>query len=83
MNKNDYLILAKIKDQGCVNEIKSLTVDAIKGLTNLSVSKVRRSIVELKKASYIKEGILQRNAKTYYITKTAINKMNKLMEVSK
>jgi DNA-binding transcriptional regulator GbsR (MarR family) len=61
--------------------MKSLTVEKISELTNLSIPKIRKSLVEFKKLSYVNEGILQRCAKTYYITKKGINYVKKFMEV--
>jgi DNA-binding transcriptional regulator GbsR (MarR family) len=82
VSKNDYKILYLFFEQGCTNEMKSMTVDKISTETNLSVSKVRKSIKVFKELLYISEGIPQGNAKTYYITKDGYKKVELLLEVS-
>lgn len=59
--------------------MKSITINKISEMTELSISKVRRTINAFKEIKYIKEGIVQRNAKTYYVTKKGIEKIVKLI----
>lgn len=81
LSKNDYKILYQFFQYDCTNPMKSLTVEKTSELTELSVSKIRKSLVEFKKLLYISEGIPQRCAKTYYLTKKGINYVKKFVEV--
>lgn len=81
LSKNDYKILYQFFQYDCTNAMKSLTVEKTSELTELSVSKIRKSLVEFKKLLYISEGIPQRCAKTYYLTKKGINYVKKFVEV--
>lgn len=82
LSKNDYKVLYQFYQFDCTNAMKSLTIERMSELTELSVSKIRKTVIEFKKLLYISEGVPQRCAKTYYITKKGINKVQKLMEVS-
>lgn len=82
LSKNDYKVLYQFYQYDCTNAMKSLTVEKMAELTELSVSKIRKTIKVFKELLYINEGIQQRCAKTYFITKKGINKVQKFMEVS-
>lgn len=82
LSKNDYRVLYQLYQMDCTNGMKSLTIEKLSELTKLSVSKVRKTIAEFKKLLYISEGVPQRCAKTYYITKKGINNIKKFVEVS-
>jgi RIO-like serine/threonine protein kinase len=77
-SKNDYKILYALQD--CTTEMKSFTVEKLSDVTKLSVSKVRQTIRKFKESGFIKEGALQHNAKTYYITAEGLSKIKKLAE---
>jgi glucan-binding YG repeat protein len=60
--------------------MKSLTVDALSKMCKLSVSKVRKTIYAFKELGYIKEGVVQHNAKTYYVSEMGVAKAIKLID---
>lgn len=79
LSRNDYKILSVLYQYECTNELKSITINKINELSDLSVSKVRVSIKTFKNMDYIAEGVLQHKAKTYYITELGIEKLQQLM----
>lgn len=80
LSKNDYKMLYTLYEYGGTTEMKSLTIQKLSGLTKLSESKIRISVREFKKLGYIREGAVQHNAKTYYITEDGINKVKELIK---
>lgn len=80
LSKSDYKILYQLYEYGCFNQLKSVTVEKLSNMSQLSVSKVRKTIKQFIQVSYVCEGIRECNAKTYYITKKGINNIKKLSE---
>lgn len=78
ISKNDYLVLAALYNDDCNTELKSYTINKLQLITQLSTSKIRKTIKIFLDTGYIDEGCLQRTAKTYYITKDGINKIIEL-----
>ena len=66
--KSDVVILGKMEAVGAINQLKSATIHNLIQNTKLSATKVRASIKLLQANEFIKEGFMQRNAKTYYVT---------------
>jgi DNA-binding transcriptional regulator GbsR (MarR family) len=63
----------------CFNEFKSFSINLIKEQTQVSISKIRKSIKIFKELNYISEGAVNHSAKTYYVTETGINKIKELI----
>lgn len=80
LSRNDYKVLTTILQFGCTNEMKSVTIKKMSELTNLSIGKIRLSVKAFLELEYIAEGVVQHNAKTYYITDEGKSKLNQLME---
>jgi DNA-binding transcriptional regulator GbsR (MarR family) len=59
--------------------MKSLTIVKISEMSGLSVPKIRKSISAFRNLNYISEGVMQHNAKTYYVTEQGINKINSIL----
>jgi DNA-binding transcriptional regulator GbsR (MarR family) len=76
-SKNDYKVLYALQE--CTNELKSYTIDKLHEVTKLSVSKIRLTMREFKGLGFVKEGALQHNAKTYYITQQGLEKIKALL----
>lgn len=80
LSRNDYKILHTLCQMSATNEMKSLTILRLNELTQLSVSKIRKTITIFKELMYISDGVVEHTAKTYYITEKGITKMNKLIK---
>lgn len=78
ISKNDYLTLVILLENECTTEMRSFTLKNIADITELSLSKIRKTVKMFKSMEFIKEGAVQHNAKTYYITKKGIEKLNQL-----
>lgn len=78
ISKNDYKILATLKDNNYISEINSCTIRDIMEFTKLSTNKVRTAIKLFKALTYISEGAAQHSSKTYYITKSGIEKLGEI-----
>jgi DNA-binding transcriptional regulator GbsR (MarR family) len=79
LSKNDYKVLYLLYELGCTNDMKSLTISKISKDCSLSIPKVRVSVRYFKELEYIKEGIPQCSAKTYYITEQGLNKIGGML----
>ena len=77
--KNDIYILNSILKNGGENELKSVSISTITKDTELSHTKVRATIKVLASGNYIKEGFMQKNAKTYFITDEGKEMLTKLL----
>lgn len=77
--KNDIYILRTISKAKALNELTGIPISTITKGSNLSPSKVRNTVKMLQLNELIKEGFMQRNAKTYYITKLGEELLKKLM----
>lgn len=78
-SRNDYKILLEIYKYGCINEMKSITINKIQELTDLSLSKIRTTLSYFKDQNYVAEGVMQHSAKTYYITAEGIVKIHQIL----
>lgn len=72
-------MLIMMKQFEATNEMKSLTVIKLSELTKLSVSKIRIAVRKFKELGYIEDGVLQHNAKTYFLNSKGINKIKELL----
>ena len=72
-NKTDYEILYFLNDEDFNSEFKSVTIKTIIEKLKYSESKIRMAINGFLKDNYVKEGIKQGQAKTYYITEEGID----------
>lgn len=77
--KNDIFILNSIRSKGGVNELRSVPITTIVEASNLSHTKVRATIKLLLTEGYIKEGFMQKNAKTYFISESGQSLLNKFI----
>lgn len=77
--KHDIMILRGILKSGGVNELKSITINKLIEATKVSHTKIRSTIRMMLSLGYVKEGFMQRNAKSYYITKEGVQLLNELM----
>ncbi len=79
VSRNDYKILIAINNFGSTTEMKSLTIKKLKELTGLSISKIRGTIAKFKELEYLREGVVQHNAKTYFITRKGQEQIKKIL----
>lgn len=77
--KNDVLILNQIKKCGGINKLKSISIMTLVKCTGLSHTKIRGTIRVLLSDGYILDGLMQKNAKTYYITTKGLEVLNELI----
>ena len=82
LSKNDYKILMIMYQHQCINELHSYTINKIKEITNLSIPKIRGTIYKFKKLNYTSEGLQSNHAKTYYVTRDGIEKINQLLNIN-
>lgn len=78
MTKNDIYILGAIKKVDAINSLKSVPVSTLCKNVNLSHTKVRTSVKTLMENELVDEGYMQKNAKTYFITKKGLELINNL-----
>lgn len=78
-NKTDFEILYFLEKEDLKTEFKSCTVKTLSQEVKFSESKIRVAINYFLKDGFIKEGIKQGQAKTYFITEEGINKLKELV----
>lgn len=76
--KNDIFILDSIKTGDGTSKLKALPINTIISRSHLSHTKVRGTIRMLVSQGFINEGYMQKNAKTYFITKDGENFLNEV-----
>jgi len=75
LSKNDFRILIIMKDNGFISQMQSCTIKRIEELINLSTNKIRITFKVLNLLGFVKEGAVDHNSKTYYITNAGIEKI--------
>lgn len=78
MTKNDMYILSAIKKIGATNSLNSTPISTLLKNVKISGSTVRSSIKKLIENKLVGVGYMQKNARTYYITKEGIELINNL-----
>ena len=78
-SKNDVRILDQIMRGSKGNKLFALSIKGIADRTELSVPKVRVTVKMLLEYGYIKEGFMQKSAKTYYITEEGKEILSNIM----
>lgn len=72
---NDYKILMTLNSKEAFSKLVGLTIKQIEQITSLSNNKIRTTLMVLNFMNYVKEGIAEHNAKTFYITQEGIDKL--------
>lgn len=78
MTKNDMYILSAIKKIGATNSLNSTPISTLLKNVKISGSTVRSSIKKLIENKLVGVGYMQKNARTYYITKEGIELIHNL-----
>ena len=79
INRLDLKILCILAKENCINELAGMTVDEINGYNNEVIAsrvQVVKRIKLLVEKDYVKKGILDNKAITYFITKTGLETIN-------
>lgn len=79
VTKNDMRILDTIRQLNATNSLRSVPVNTLVSKTNLSHTKVRSTVTLLLQENFIEEGLMQKNAKTYFITDKGIETICNLL----
>jgi DNA-binding MarR family transcriptional regulator len=77
-SKNDYKILFMLYEDNCITPMRSYPLKKIAEKTQLSDNKIRMALKTFKMLGYIEEGLVQHNAKTYFVTQYGIQKLKEL-----
>lgn len=77
--KNDIFILDAIRTSGGISELAGVPISTIVKKSKLSHTKVRNTVKILQSRNLIKEGFMQKNAKTYFITSEGELLLSKLI----
>ena len=81
MNKNDYKLLMILDKDECNSSVKSKTAARIATEANLCGSKVRRTLNEFVNMNYVKEGMKEGNARSFYITSKGKEKLVEILDI--
>lgn len=81
--RNDYRIIGKLFEKGCVSKIHSLRIQRIAEETNLSVPKIRQSLKLFLNLDIVDKGAKDERADTYFLTQKGIEIAEENMTVDK
>lgn len=78
-SKADYQMLIVLAHEECTTEFKSYTKKKISELTNLSISKISKTLPKFIEDGYVKEGAYQKHSKTYFVIEEGLEKIKLLV----
>lgn len=77
-NKSDICILGIIYDLGGTIPLKGVSVNNLTTRTKLSHTKVRTSLKMFIEKEMIQEGLMQKNAKTFFVNNKGIDLLKEM-----
>lgn len=80
--KNQFKIIILLYQNGCVNEFKSYGIDKITMGTKLASNTVRNTLKTFVEIGFVKEGMMNWKAKTYYLTDEGIKEYERLLGIN-
>ena len=79
-SRNDYKILIYLYNSECFTEINALPIKNIQNNLDLSQNKIRNALKSFKNVGFVNEGATIQRAKTYYVTKMGIKKIEDIIK---
>ena len=80
ITKNSLRLLTVILNAEATNQLSAVPISTISKKIDVSTMTIRNSIKSLIEWGYVGEGFIQKNAKTYYITKTGIAMVHEILK---
>lgn len=81
--RNDYKIIGKLFEKGCISNLQSFRIQKIAEETNLSVPKIRQTLKLFLSLNIVDKGAKDEKADTYFLTEKGIRIAEESMTVDK
>lgn len=81
--RNEYKIIGKLFEKGCISKLQSFRIQKIADETNLSVPKIRQTLKLFLNLEIVDKGAKDERADTYFLTEKGIKIAEESMTVDK